>query len=332
MNECNIQPITWDIDVPLLTNRHVLSAMLKVILGAGALTGALVSLLLAIQGDWKHIPALLAVFLAISAGLFLLAVLVMWIFFRNHMQMRFTVDSQGVCSLTTDRMARFGNRSALLLGLLAGRPGVAGSGALAMAQEQQMLHWDAVADVAFDPVRHCLAFRNRWRVLMRVYCSPENYETVCALVTASLIANPTERPGSRRSPLGWYLLRTALVVLACLPVFALGDVYGYGLLLPLLLLCFSLAMVWLIRHLAWVAGALAILTVASAISNALSVRQTTFFGVKSYFRYEVLSGDNWALSVLAGLGVCYLLWLATQILRRRIQPVLEADWTDGSGT
>jgi threonine/homoserine/homoserine lactone efflux protein len=46
---------------------------------------------------------------------------------------------------------------------------------------------------------------------------------------------------------------------------------------------------------------------------------------------ELLSGDDWALTALAALGLVYLCWQAALTLKARVLPVLEADERDGGG-
>jgi hypothetical protein len=134
-----------------------------------------------------------------------------------------------------------------------------------------------------------------------------------------------------RSPLAGYLLRTVGVVLACVPLFLLGPVYGHGPLLPLLLLCFAAATVWLVRYLAWVVLGSAAVLLVSMGGAAVAVRGSSSLSGVSYSRYEMLSADAWALTLLAGAGLIYLVWLAVQSLRRRIKPALEADMLDAAG-
>jgi hypothetical protein len=329
MTTSGIRPITWDIDIPLVTNGYMLRAMLKVTLGASVLVDALVSFLLAVQGEWRLIPIMGAFFALGGAGFFLVSLLIMLLVFGNRFHARFTVGDEGVCYETLDRVAKAGSRGVLLLGLMTARAGAAGSGLLAHTQQRQTLSWSGRFRVGFDPLRRTVVFGNSWRTLMVVYCLPDNYDSVRQRVCDCMRLHQTALRGVGRSPVVVSGLRTVLVVLACLPAFMLGDVFDYGLLLPLLLMCFAIAMVWLVRHLAWVVLVTSVSIVVSAVSNAMSMRQSPFFGAQHYRRFEVLSGDHWALTVLAIVGIFYLMWLARQILRQRIRPVLEADMLEG---
>lgn len=319
--------ITWDAEIPLVTNPLMLGAMLKVTLGAGALTGALVALLLAVQGDWALAGQLWALFMAGGLGFFALALGVMAILFGNRLRMRYTVSAQGLRSQTIDRLARAGSRGALVAGLMTGRPGAAGSGLLAMAQEDQSLAWSGAFLAEADPRRYTIVLRNRWRTLLTVYCTAENFEAVRGQIATHMAVRGTASRAQGPSPLRGYLGRSVAVVLASLPTLLLGKVYGYGLLLPLLLLCFGLASVWFVRHLAWAVLGLALAVLAAALAGGLAPRSSSIDGTR-YLRYETLSGDHWALTALALLGLLYLAWLAVQTLRARVRPALENDLHD----
>ena len=324
----SIPPIKWVIDAPLVTNGYMLRSLLKITLGSSLLVGVLISFLLAIQGDWQFIPSILQMFVFGGVGFFLISMLIMLVVFGNRFWTRFTVGAESVRCETLDRVAKMGNRGALVLGLISGETDASASGLLAITQENQALHWSGMFHVGFDSVRHTIALRNRWRTLMMINCLPENYDPVRDLISQCLRRHQTAERCAGKSPLGSYLLRTVIVLLACVPVFVLGGVYDYDLVLPLLLMCFSIAMVWLVRHLAWVVLMTSVMIVISMLTNALSMRQSSFFSGQSFRRFEVLSGDNWALTALTMVGILYLLWLATQILSERIRPALEADMTE----
>lgn len=320
-------PLEWEIDVPLLTNRHMVSALAKVMLGTAAIVAALVGLLLGIQGDWQLIPHVAGLLFLLGCALFATGLLVMAFPFRNRLATRFTLDADSVRMQVIDRTAQAGSRLGFWAGLALGSAATAGSSMLAATQQEQTLHWNGAFRVAFGPASRSIAFRNGWRTLMRVYCLPDNYDAAVELVSRQMAQHGTASRVSARSPIGAYLSRTLLILLASLPLFAISDIYGFSLLPPFLLLCFGVAMVWFVRQLAW--GVLGLMVIISALvlSGAYAER-TSYIGHAAYLRYETLSGDDWALTVLAIAGAAVIVWLAIATLREKIKPALTQDMID----
>ena len=331
MNPSSNEALQWDIDIPLATNPVMWGGLVKATLGAAVGVAALVGLLLAVQGDWPLVLPMAGLLLACGAGLLLLAGLVMVLVFGNRLGARFVVDAEGVRYAQRDRRAHATNRAALVLGLLLGRPAAAGCGLLATLDEQQTLRWQGAFRAVSHPARHTIALRNRWRTLLWVYCTPDNFEAVQALVERHMTLNGTAVRAAGPSPLRGHLARTVAVVLACLPLFLLAPVYGHGLLLPMLVMGFALATAWLLRPLAWVVLCGVVLLAGRMLMGAFEPRASQFRAGVTYWRHELLSGDDWALTAPAALGLVYLVWLAVQTLRARTLPALEGDWRDGGG-
>jgi hypothetical protein len=238
--------LQWDISVPLLSDPMIVGGTLRVFLLASVIAASMLTLIFTVQGDYDAIGPIWLAFLAVGAGLALLGLGVMLLVFGNRMDCRFTVDGHGIVFDTIDRRARAGNRLLLVLGLLRGSAQATGAGLIATSQEQRSLRWRGAFRAEFLPGRHQIVLRNRWRRLLVVYATPENYAAV-----AERIAREIERHGSAgripaRSPLPRYLGWSALLVLACVPLFAAVDAFDLSLLLPLLQLCFGLATIWLI--------------------------------------------------------------------------------------
>lgn len=319
--------LEWELGVPVLTNRYLLGAMLKAIMGGAVGCTVLVGIPLAVQGEWDAIPPLLAMFALTFVVVLGLALLVSGLIFRNRIQTRFRIDATGIEMTQTDRTARAGNRAALIAGLVLGKPGAAGTGMLAISQEQQRLDWDGAFAARYEPATASISFRNGWRTLLRVYCLPENYAAVAAMIEAAMARHATAARVPARSPLGRYLLRTVVVIACSLPLLGMAEEYDLSGFTPFLMLCFALAMVWLVRPLALVVlGVLAWMGLELAAS--LTEQRESMFGGAPYLRYEVLSGDDWALLTLCGICTAVLGWLAVQTWRGRIVPALTQDWAD----
>lgn len=203
------------------------------------------------------------------------------------------------------------------MGLLAGRPQLAGAGLIGMSRESEEANWSGAFRAVFDPGSHSITLRNAWRTLMWVQCTPENYATVAAAVTDQMRAHKTTDRGAGPSPIPAYLGRTVLVVAASVPLFALSDEFDTGAFLPILILCFALAMVWMVNLFGWVVlGGLALLA-GLVVAKQFEVRESMFHKGELYRAYEVLGGDDIALLLVAGAGAIVLVWLSVRALRGR---------------
>jgi hypothetical protein len=172
----------WAVEMPLLTNRFFLYDGLKMFLWVAAIISLMIPVVFAVTGSLKHVMQLLTMFAWILAGLFYLFVLITWIVFRNRYPIGFRVDSQGVRWVSLSRRARLANRAAVIVGAATGSLTGAGAGLLAMSQESGQLAWDKLRKVKKYPEERVVTLMNSWRVVIRLYCTPENYEYVVQLV------------------------------------------------------------------------------------------------------------------------------------------------------
>lgn len=311
--------LAWEIDVPLLTNPLMLTMMFKVFVLVGFLAWGLLAFLFAMQGDWRSIGETGLFVLAITAGVLVVGFLATALIFRNRMRFRFTLDDDAATCDRIDRRARTTDALAVGLGVLAGKPGAVGAGLLSSASSRIRVAWSSVARLTTHPSMHAIGLHNVWRTTAVIYCPADRWETVLATVQTHVkrAAHPT-----RPNPIPRLLLRTVLAIVACVPLFDLPvkiDLFA-----PFLVLCFTLAAIWLLPFLAWIVlGGLGFIAYAAAISA------TTPF--RSYITHEmirpidVFSDASWVATAMAIGGVAYLVWLSWSLLTGRIQSGLAAD-------
>jgi len=247
------QPILdWRIDVGLITEPLLLVAYVKMLALAALLMGGLLSFLAAVSGNLEGIPAMLALTGVALGVVALIGLFVMTVILRNRFSMRFIVDERGVRQLSTDRRAKTGGDAAAAIGALAGSSGATGAGLIAQSQADREAAWEGIVTVRHHPARRAIALANSWRTVMLIFCLPENYEAVAARVAAQ-----TNRPRTRRkpraNPLPGLLLKSVIVIAACLPFFVLPYPFELDLFAPLLTLAFALSAVWLVPMLGMVA-------------------------------------------------------------------------------
>ena len=179
-------PYRWDTEFALLTDRFVLYDGVKLVAWTYLIIAVLFSIVFLVRGEPETIPTVLSAFAFALAGLSLLGVLIMLVIFRNRFRARVTISAHGVLVESMSGAGKVANRLAVVVGALARSPGTLGAGLLGRAGESVALEWSALKRVnAHDD--HCvLSLMNSWRVVMRLYCTPENYATVSALVAAHL--------------------------------------------------------------------------------------------------------------------------------------------------
>jgi hypothetical protein len=320
--------LTWETDVHLVTHPLMLANFAKLFAITAFIMGALLSLILAVTGGARSIVPMLEMTGMLTAGLAVLSGLVCLVIFRNRMHMRFSLDAKAAETEVIDARAKTANKIAVVAGILTGRPGLAGAGLIAQSSSHQKAVWNAVAHARFNRAWRTVSLSNGWRTVLILFCTRNNYDAVAAFVGEAL-ATRKVKP-RRKSPLPRLLLRTVLVALACVPLFGLPDLDEQGILPAILILCFALASVWLIPLLAWVVLA-GIAWMAALELLAGSETRTSMFGSGDFRAYEVFSGDDWALIVLAALGAAYLVWLSVGLIRGRIQSGLAGDLLELEG-
>ena len=320
--------LAWEIAIPLLQNPLITGALAKVFALSGLLVAGMLSLIFWVQGDTEELGMLWLAFAGVSAGLYLLSLLVMLLVFGNRMQLRFIVDAEGIRQLMVDRRARGANRLAILVGLLLREPRTLGAGLLARSQEVQTLRWRGAFSAVLQPARHAILLRNRWRTLMIVYTSAEQYPAVAARIQSELAAHGSTARIPARSPLPQTLALSAGVVLACAPLFALVEAFDVSLMLPLLQLCFGLATVWLIGVFGWVLIALDGLILADLLLHALGEQPSGLHPGEQLTRWTLYADSEWGLLALAAIALGALGWLGWRCAHGRPQALLMADWGD----
>jgi hypothetical protein len=323
--------ITWEILVPLLNNRLIVGATIKVFGFAAIGVASLLSLVFATQGNWQLIPKTFLFLMLLGCGLIVLSLVIMAVVFQNRWRFRFTLSDDRIRFETIDKTLRAANRLAVKAGVLVGRPQAIGAGLIGQSTEIQEIKWSGSFRAVYKPGARVVILRNRWRRLMIIYCTPENYTKVAEYIRICIERYGTDARGSQRSPLPRYLATTAMVILAATPVFLLIEPFEVPLWMPMVLLCFTLATVWLISIFGYVVLASILLIVGAVVIDAFDMRESFLHAGVHYSHWSVFSGDEWALLVIAGVGLILLGWFAIRAVQGRFTSVLEADRSDMGG-
>jgi hypothetical protein len=310
--------ISWEVDVPVATDPHVVGGLLEAVGGACLLMTIIISIITMTQAyaRLEDILNVLKTFGAITGGLLALSWLITLVFFGNKYHARFTVTKKGVSFESVEKRAKGAARLALLMGIFSGRPGVAGSGLLAMSQESMNVTWKGVFKAIFNEKRRTIVLRNAWRKILVIYCREENYSQVADFVKTQM---GSRKPYTGKSPLPSVILYSMLVVVACVPLFQLSQwPFEIDSFLPILILSFSLATILFVPLFGYV--------VIGAVALQAAI---ILVGPVSQYRH-LLDTNDWISLLLAFLGMTCLVWISIQSMRWKIRSLLMADAEDMS--
>jgi len=130
----------------------------------------------------------------------------------------------------------------------------------------------------------------------------------------SSVAPATSPAGNRlTSP----LLRSAMAVVATIPLFCLPYNVAVNFLAPLLVLCLVVATIWLRPWLGWAVIAMLVGIAIAALFNGFTL-MLSLFG--EGLANPVLNGADWAVLAAALAGAGYLLWLSIASVGGRFRP------------
>ena len=161
----------------LLTNRFFLGDMARCFGITLLVFGAFIITVFGMSGGQKGIEAGL-VMLLIPAVLMVLGTLVFIVIMGNRVPMGFLIDGEGVRMRSISKRVKGINNTAIVLGLLAGKHGAVGAGALGRAQENCSIAWNELCKVRFYPAHRVIFLKGGFLSRIRVYCTPQNYPDV----------------------------------------------------------------------------------------------------------------------------------------------------------
>ncbi len=184
--------ISWDIDVSLLTNKHIAKQIVLVFSLAILFTITIIFLIELFSGSITpdFLIALAKIFLLLTAIITVLTILGVFLAMGNRYSYTFTLDPQKGISerpQTRQRSKNFIINSLLvLLGLLAKNPTAAGTGILSQSRQEQFVNWKSINAIKTDPRNRAITLKRNRRTLMVVFCHPDNYETVAGLIRSKI--------------------------------------------------------------------------------------------------------------------------------------------------
>ena len=332
--------ISWEIDVPLLTNRFILYDLLKVWGFSSLILGLIMAGIAVYDGKWRSLVDMAPVVGGVSAGLLALLILVMLLFFWNRFPMGFNLSPKGATVVSLSRRGRWGNRLAVVLGALAGKPGVAGAGLLGMAQETVAVAWDDVRRLNIHAPTRVISLMDSWHVALRLYCTPPNYDLVLNAVqhwAARGLKKAARTPRAKGlTPTRRLWLKSLLAAVAAFLVTALPLSASPALIWSLLAV--SLGAIWFLAFARFfgvitltLVGVILLGFVGQGLEERQTVNEEDFRkfaqgqGLKidqvpdwvlgKHRRYEHLHTQEWLQTGIAALGLAFFVWVGLTAAR-----------------
>ncbi len=328
LNKENVaKEITWEKRISLITNRYVLQDFLKAFGISYLIMVVLMGVIFLSQGDIEVMVPMLYIFALVNGGLFILSLLIMALFFGNSFNFRFTLNNKGVLCEIIDRKAKMSSNLAIIAGLLTGRSGTLGAGLVAKSQETTFIHWKGLIKLIPDEKRKTIALRNSWRRVMVVYTSESNYQEVLQYINKYVVTLEERKVKSIKSPLPGALLQTFFIILASIPIFLeLPYPFEIDLLVPIFILCFAQATLWLNRFMAYPV----LLGVAYSIITIFYIgfqkyESLYFFKEGSYTNFEMVSSWEWPPLIILFICLGYFTWFSLSAIKGKLGTMLEKD-------
>lgn len=192
------EAIVWERKMPLLTNRFFLRDSMLAMAVASIAMQVLFLVISIIVGEGLFFLPLgfILVPIGILSLLYVISILVV---LQNNFGLRYTVDANGVSYESGSREKKI-NRVVFWLSLLSGKSGAIGSSLLARSQESGSFSWRDIYCVTLHPRARVITLNNSWRTVLRLYCTPENFEKVAERVQAYAAEGASWRASNHVKP------------------------------------------------------------------------------------------------------------------------------------
>jgi hypothetical protein len=180
----NVEKFEWSIQIPIFKNPVILK---QLGIAIGIPFGLLLIFFFIVSTPENRIYSLYA--LGAILLLFLLTYLFIILVYKGKYSVSFILDDKGIQSFTQADMVKKNkiiNGLTIGLGLLAGKPTVAGAGMLANSKQTVGLKWNKVQRVKYNPRQNTILLRGNPMENIGVFCTPENYLFVEAFIKNKL--------------------------------------------------------------------------------------------------------------------------------------------------
>lgn len=181
------ESLEWQSDMKLLNNRFFLGDLVKWSGLTVLVCGVFFFGLFGLDGGRDGVQVVL-VFMSIPLVLIFLGTLIFALIMGNRVPMEFRLDDDGIHMKSVSRRVKNINRTAMIVGMLAGKPGMVGAGAIGASQERTSIAWSSLRRVRFHPAQGVVFVKGGILSRLRLYCTPQNYQAVEQIIRSHLPA------------------------------------------------------------------------------------------------------------------------------------------------
>ncbi len=176
------EKIKWKISVPIFKQSLILK---QLGVAVGIPFGILISTLLLLSGNNSYtLYALTWIgILFFLTGIFILIV------YGGRYEVEFILDHKGISSKTQpcqEEKNKLINALTVSLGILSGKPVVAGAGFLAQARQQIFLPWTRITTANYNPQGRTILIKCGLLESVALFCTEDNYSEVVEFVAKSI--------------------------------------------------------------------------------------------------------------------------------------------------
>jgi len=170
--------LAWSRVVPLITNPVVVKDLFLALFIPALLAGILLTVIL-----WD--AAMLLLFLAVAAGIFVVGLVIMTILqlgTKGGLNTFFYISDEGV-AYKAGKGTKILNRVSTVGSLAMGSAGGTGSGLLAISQEANTLFWENVRYITIRTGLKMIVFRSPYLISpIALYCTEKNFPVVVEMI------------------------------------------------------------------------------------------------------------------------------------------------------
>ena len=301
------QSLTWDIDIPLLTNPVLVLRFFIVMVISVLLLEALTLLMALLFSD--EIILLPLPLMGIALGVItVLFVLVCLLIYRNRFSTRFSLTAKFAAYQSGPREGKI-TRVVSIFALLTGNLRAIGPALVGESQQADVFEWQDLRRAQANPRLHVVTLYNSWRPVLDLYCPPEMYPAVLQFVEERLAKVHLKRQAhpvkAARRSVGFILLWIILAALATFitPAWSWvdADLFDRYILLTGVVLLLAGLLGGVARWLLGLVGAgLSLYLLVQIILSAME-KVTYLTGMDSFYTYELDTGFL-ILAVLGAVG------------------------------